>query len=140
MCLIGIVLRIFTQSVCCINDEIRCCIIGHAVRCMIPQLHFPSSRNWKCKGRAQPMTCLTRHRRKAKVYFQLIHNPAIKGSEWSAPAGLPPLKTRYQLCSIVGEFRGRSGREREISPPLEFYPQDVQTVTIYKPATPFGSP
>ena len=115
--LIGIVRGIFTQSVCCMNYEIRCCIIGHVVRYMIPKLHFPSSRTWKCKGKSHPMTCLSRHRRKAEVYFHLIHNPAIKGSECSAPAGFPPSKTRYQFCKIVGEFWGRFGRERKISPP-----------------------
>jgi len=46
------------------NDEIRCCVIGYVVRYMIPKLHFPSSRAWKCKGKARPMTCLSRHRRK----------------------------------------------------------------------------
>jgi hypothetical protein len=72
------------------NDAIRCCIIGYVVRYMIPKLHFPSSRTWNGKGKAHPVTYVSRHRRKEEVHFQLIHNPAIKDGEWSVPADLPP--------------------------------------------------
>jgi hypothetical protein len=125
LCLIGIVRRIFTQSVCCMNDETGCCIIGYIVRYMIPKLHFPSFSTWNGKGKAYSMTYLSRHRRKEEVYFQLIHNRAIKDGEWSAPAGLPPWKIRCQFCIIVREFWGRSGWTRKIWLLLGFDPQTV---------------
>ena len=50
------------------------------------------------------------------------------GGQRHAPAALPPGKTRNPLYRRLGEHRGRSGRQRKISPPHGFDPRTVQPV------------
>ena len=48
------------------------------------------------------------------------------GGQHHAPASLPPGKTGYPLCRMLGGPQGRSGRVRKISSPLGFDPRTVQ--------------
>ena len=50
------------------------------------------------------------------------------GGQRHAPAALPPGMTRYLLYRRLRGPQGRSGRVREMSPPLGFDPRTVQPV------------
>ena len=50
------------------------------------------------------------------------------GGQRHVPAALPPGKTRYPLYRRLGGPQSRSGRVREILPPLGFDPPAVQPV------------
>jgi hypothetical protein len=53
----------------------------------------------------------------------------LVGGQHHAPAALPPGKTRYPLCRMLGGTQGRSGRVRKaFIPPPGFDPRTVQSV------------
>jgi hypothetical protein len=62
------------------SDEIQSRLIGCMVCYVIRKLHFTSSRIWKCKGKGQPMICLSKDRTEGEVYFHLIRIQALEGS------------------------------------------------------------
>jgi len=50
------------------------------------------------------------------------------GDQRHTPAALPPGKTQHPLYRRLGGPDNRSGQVRNISPPQEFNPRDVQPV------------
>jgi hypothetical protein len=60
--------------------------------------------------------------------FSSTSAPHGVGGQRHAPAALPPVKARYPLCRRLDEPQGRSGRVRNISPPLGFDLRTVQPV------------
>jgi hypothetical protein len=60
-----------------------------------------------------------------------FYTSALEGGEGSASRPgrfLPPGKTRYPLCRMLGGPQGRSGQVRKISPPPGFDPRTVRTL------------
>jgi len=84
----------------------------------------------KSKGKVHPITGNKGPEVEYKYSFTSSLTSALNGvgGQHHALATIPRGKTRYPLYKRLGGLQGVSGRERKISPPLEFDPQTIQSV------------